>query len=228
MEDKYRDKILSIIKEILKQAREKHYPVGITTLVKLLYLLEIDYYRIHQKRLTKLQWKFSHYGPYAPEIEKILSSQDIDKEEIDISNDRIFRKIVVIKEASKKYSGEPEIPRLITRIVNEWGGENLYRLLDYVYFETEPMQNAKRGEVLDFSKINPWQTKKIKKIKIDQKKLSEIRKRVDEHMKGIKRPIIEVKADKVLSKCLEIWDEDSESMHFTGEVIVSTEHDDDQ
>ena len=38
-------------------------------------------------------------------------------------------------------------------MVRQWGLEGLETLLEYVYFETEPMQQAHRGETLDFSKI---------------------------------------------------------------------------
>ena len=38
-------------------------------------------------------------------------------------------------------------------MVRQWGLEDLKTLLDYVYFETEPMQQAHRGETLVFSKI---------------------------------------------------------------------------
>lgn len=225
---KNKEKVLNIFKEILKQAREEGYSVGITQLVKFLYLLEVEYYRFYQQRLTNLEWKFFHYGPYAPEIEEILKSPDIDQEEIDISDERIFRKLLVAKDRYKKYTTEPEVIRLITRIVNEWGGADLRSLLDYVYFETEPMQDVKRREVLDFSEIKPWHIKKVKKIKVNQKRLHEIRKHINEHIKDVKRPIIKVKADKVLSECLQIWDGDSKDMHIAGDVIISTEETNEQ
>ena len=98
---KNKEKVLNIFKEILKQAREERYSVRITKLVKLLYLLEVEYYRIYQKQLTELEWKFFYYGPYAPEIEEILRSPDIDQEEIDISDERIFRKLLSTEQCLK-------------------------------------------------------------------------------------------------------------------------------
>jgi hypothetical protein len=47
-----------------------------------------------------------------------------------------------------------ELETIVDRIVKEWGDADLNKLLDYVYFETEPMQNAKRGDVLDFSSVS--------------------------------------------------------------------------
>ena len=223
-----KEKVLNIFKEILKQAREEGYSVGITKLIKLLYLIEVEYYRIYQKRLTDLEWKFFHYGPYAPEIEEILRSPDIDQEEIDISDERIFRKLLVVRDSYKKYTGESEVLRLITRIVNEWGGADLRSLLDYVYFETEPMQDVKRGVTLDFSEIKQWNVERIKKIKVNQKRLNEIRKHIDEHIKDVKRPIIKVKTDKVLSECLNIWDDDSKDIRIAGDVVISTEETNDK
>jgi hypothetical protein len=44
---------------------------------------------------------------------------------------------------------------IIGDLVKKWGGADINRLLDYVYFETEPMENAHRGDILDFSTIQP-------------------------------------------------------------------------
>jgi len=225
---KNKEKVLNIFKEILKQAREEGYSVGITKLIKLLYLTEVEYYRFYQKRLTDLKWKFYHYGPYAPEIEKILGSADIDQEKIDISDERIFRKILVVRESYKEYNAEPEALRLITRMVNEWGGKDLHSLLDYVYFETEPMRDVKRGEILNFSEIKQWNVERVKKIKINQKRLHEIRKHIDKHIKHAMDPTIKAKKDNVLSECLRIWDEDSKDIRIAGDVIISAEETNDK
>ncbi|MBA7514341.1 hypothetical protein ES705_06369 [subsurface metagenome] len=148
MKDK--EQVVNFIKEILKQTKENGFTVGKTQLVKLLYLLEIEYYKLHQKRLTDLEWKFLHYGPYPPGIEKILGSPDIGEEQIELSNSRIFHKYSVVKDSYVEYCKDPTIPRLISRVVKEWGGINLYSLLDYVYFETEPMQNGREtGSALE-------------------------------------------------------------------------------
>jgi uncharacterized phage-associated protein len=221
MKDK--DKIINYIKEILKKAKENGFSIGKTQLVKLLYLLEIEYYRLYQKRLTDLEWKFLHYGPYPPTIEEILGSPDIEEEQIELSNSRIFHKYSVVKDSYDGDREDPAIPRLISRVVKEWGGINLYGLLDYVYFETEPMRNVKRGDKLDFSKIKSWQDTKICEIKINKKKLNEIRKSIHTHIKKSERPVIKMKFDKELSKCLQIWDEGKTKVTIKGNVIITPE-----
>ncbi|MGB3340140.1 MAG: type II toxin-antitoxin system antitoxin SocA domain-containing protein [bacterium] len=223
---KNKTQVLNIIKEILKQMREARFTVGITRLVKLLYLLELEYYRVFQKRLTEVEWQFYHYGPYPPEIEGILGSPEIEQEEIDLSDERNFRKLSIAKDSYEEYCTESGIKTLVTRLVKEWGGVDIRSLLDYVYFETEPMQEAKRGNILDFSKIQPWHTEKVLEIKIDHKKLNEIRKKIKEDTKDAKRPIIKVIADKTLSECLHIWDEGSRDIRIIGDVIISTEETD--
>jgi uncharacterized phage-associated protein len=221
MKDK--DQVINFIKEILKQAKENEFTIGKTQLVKLLYLLEIEYYKLHQKRLTDLEWKFLHYGPYPPGIEKILGSSDIEEEQIELSNSRIFHKYSVVKDSYDEYCKDPTIPRLISRVIKEWGGINLYSLLDYVYFETEPMQNVKRGDKLDFSKIKSWQDTKIRKIKINKKRLNEIRKNIHKHIKKSERPAIKMKFNKELSECLQIWDEGKTKVTIKGNVIITPE-----
>ena len=57
--------LVQLIKGILGEAENQGISVGRVRLVKLLYLLEIEYYRIYQKRLTHLKWEFYHYGPHS-------------------------------------------------------------------------------------------------------------------------------------------------------------------
>lgn len=217
---KSKEQVINFIKEILKQAKENGFTVGKTQLIKLLYLLEIEYYRECRRRLTDLEWRFLHYGPYPHEIEEILGSPDIAKEQIDLSDNRVFQKFTVAEENYDKYCTKPGISRLILRIVKEWGGINLYKLLDYVYFETEPMHDAQRGDLLDFSKIKVWEETKLRKIKVDNKKLNKIRKNITEHVKQSERSTIRIKLDKTLSECTQIWDEGKTRVTIKGNVVI--------
>jgi hypothetical protein len=47
-----------------------------TRLVGLIYLAEVEYYRPTGQRLTKLDWKFHHFGPYAPSLAPYLDDPD--------------------------------------------------------------------------------------------------------------------------------------------------------
>ena len=48
-------------------------------------------------------------------------------------------------------------------------GEDTPSLLDYVYFETEPMEGVKKGDILDFSKVRSSVSRKV----LEPKQLSE-------------------------------------------------------
>jgi uncharacterized phage-associated protein len=214
--------LVQLIKGILSEAENQGISVGRVRLVKLLYLLEIEYYRIYQKRLTHLKWEFYHYGPYPRGIEEVLCLQDFEEEKISLSEDRVFRKLKHAVSEPKVVYSETGIERLVKRIINEWGGFDLRYLLDYVYFETEPMIGAKTGDVLDFSKVKPWHESKIKDVRIkDRKKFGELKKKVGDYMKNLPGPEgLKFKIDKAFLEGLRIWNEDASQVKIKGNVEI--------
>lgn len=214
--------LVQLIKGILTEAEDQGISVGRVRLVKLLYLLEIEYYKIYQKRLTYLKWEFYHYGPYPREIEEVLCLQDFEEEKISLSEDRVFRKLKHAVSEPKVVYSKTGIERLVKRIINEWGGFDLRYLLDYVYFETEPMIGAKPGDVLDFSTIKPWHEVKIKEIRIkDRKKFGELKKKVRDYMKNLPGPEgIKFKIDKAFLEGLRIWNEDASQVKIKGNAKI--------
>jgi len=56
-------------------------------------------------------------------------------------------------------------------------------LLDYVYFDTEPMENAKRGEILDFTNVAPIAS--AISPKFDEAKLRAIRARIEKRARSM-------------------------------------------
>jgi hypothetical protein len=153
-------------------------------------------------------------------MQEILGSPELEAEEIRLSEDRIFYRLqAVIKEPGEE-DLTPEIDRLTTIVVKRWGGLDLRYLLDYVYFETEPMIGAKPGDILDFSTIKPWQEVKGKTVRIrDRKKFRELRERIKEHLKDIPDPReIRIEADKVLLEGLKVWNGDASPVNIKGKV----------
>src|SRR5713101_4873865 len=43
-----------------------------TKLLKLLYLFDVEYYRVHRQTFTGFSWKFFHLGPWAAEFDPTL------------------------------------------------------------------------------------------------------------------------------------------------------------
>lgn len=128
----------SLIDLILERCdSERMLPPLKTRLVKLMYLTEVEYYRRTGKRLTDLPWKFHHFGPYASVLGNYLGNPNVDSIAWSITH--------------RANPADHDVLRCVVQVVQRWGDADLNELLDYVYFETEPMQAAHRGERLEFS-----------------------------------------------------------------------------
>jgi len=214
--------VLSIIKQIIRASKELEISIPAKTrLIKLLYLVEVEHCKHFQKRLTNLKWQFYHYGPYASEIEQVLGSPDI--EEIPFSlRDGRQGSHYDFAEDERKSDVPSDLIRLIDHIVKAWGETDLNKLLDYVYFETEPMINAKRGDLLDFTTVRPWTPlEKPRTVRMDAKKLTALRKKYIPHIKEMSqnRPVFQL-SDKTYIDCLKAWEGEVSSVPISGQVII--------
>jgi uncharacterized phage-associated protein len=203
-----------VIDLIYRNSREqKSFLPQITRLVKLMYIAEIEYFRQRRERLTDLDWRFYLYGPYPMSLNGILGEQEIETHEW--KTGKTSKHIVRDEEMFMRATADTTIEVIIKNIVKDWGDADLNQLLDYVYFETEPMQNAKRGDALDFSTVEPSISKKIQ-ISLDQEKLSKLRKHLAERAKAygeLRQPSTPTSE---LSSNLEIWDEDEAKLFPSG------------
>jgi hypothetical protein len=195
-----------LIDLIYKNSKQQNLPLPqITRLVKLMYLAEVEYFRQERERLTDLTWNFYLYGPYPASLTRVLGEPELEFNEW--KTGKISKHIVRNEDVFERAKADPNTELIVTRLVKEWGDADLNQLLDYVYFETEPMQNAKRGDHLDFSTVAPAPRKKIQ-IKLDRSKLGELRKHLAERAKaysGLRQPST---PSPDLSENLEIWDRD--------------------
>jgi hypothetical protein len=141
---------------------ERMLPPLKTRLVKLLYLTEVEYYRRTGKLLTDLSWMFHHFGPYASSLSRYLGDPNAE--------------VIAWRITHRPKVADHTVELCVAEIVHEWGDADLNTLLDYVYFETEPMQAAHRGDFLDFSVVKPLSQPRRLKIALDSSKLRELRK----------------------------------------------------
>ena len=102
---------------------------------------------------------FFHYGPWSSECERMYAEleryneievkpgnrSDLDTEFVSTRDHVEFEKVI----------DDFYMERTVRRIVDTWADRKLGDMLDYVYFRTEPMENAERGKPLDFGKIEP-------------------------------------------------------------------------
>lgn len=131
-------------------------------LVKFLYLLDLYYARLREgTTLTGWPWAFVYYGPYCQEVMEAIEAA-------------ARTSCVCSEKRASRYEAdeytlywcdgreEPAITATLPQAVlgdlkaaiRRWGN-NTQGLLDHVYFETEPMQAARRGARLDFSTARP-------------------------------------------------------------------------
>jgi len=117
--------------------------------VKLLYLADIEWRKRHSgEPLARLTWKFLHFGPYAVELANPLGDPDMEIAELE--GGRKARRFSFSEDELNQGEVPEELSSIIGALVNRWGEADLNLLLDHVYFDTEPMENAERGDVLDF------------------------------------------------------------------------------
>lgn len=138
---------------------------GKTKLVKLLYLIDVETYRRRSRTLSGVKWLFLHYRPYASEIDEALRQLELDIPQEDVITAAGRRAVVfrpswdVGAEFRRQASSAERL--VVNRLLSEWGTEDLNPILSHVYFHTEPMRGAKRGDVLEFSKIRQTPTWKV-------------------------------------------------------------------
>jgi hypothetical protein len=68
------------IKHIIFLSSELGIVLTKTPLIKLLYLIDVEYYRATGEKLTNIDWIFYKYGPYAFELEGILTGMGLSEE----------------------------------------------------------------------------------------------------------------------------------------------------
>ena len=144
-----------LIAYLIDQVRDQGGTLNKTALVKLVYLVEVEYWRRYGKPVTGLEWSFHHYGPYAVELDREIDDNRLFQVFGNRGTGYGFSPSPAWKEiqAAFNISYEPVVKNIADDVVKQWGLEDLNTILEYVYFETEPMQDAERGEILDFSKI---------------------------------------------------------------------------
>jgi hypothetical protein len=169
-------KIIDLAQAICTRVQEQDGNVSKTKLIKYLYLIDIEYYKVHERTYTGFNWIFYHYGPWTNEYEEIYSEMsssplfdikvsgglDFDTQFITSSEKKDLDSIFPPKEAMLELK--------VKRIVDRWACEGLSPLLNYVYFYTKPMMGAEKKETLDFTKILTFPS--IPKFKLSKGSLS--------------------------------------------------------
>lgn len=147
-----------------------------TKLAKLAYLAEVYYTRLSRKRLTNQEWIFWKFGPYFMKYDELISNESIfikpdhmdDFYPIEVRDDFEIEEF--------KLDENIALGRAL-----EHASDDLNQILDFVYFDTEPMMKVQtRGEILDFGSIMPEEFYTIKQYKVGKKQGKEIIQKIKE------------------------------------------------
>ena len=178
-----------LLNYIIDQTNQQGGVIGRTALTKLVYLIDLEHYKRHGKQATDLQWRFHHYGPYAPELQSQIQSLGLHADEAQFTAKSANRQISGYRyqntadwrETQRAFNTayDASVKRCVDQVVEQWALEPLPTILDYVYFETAPMQDVKRGQLLDFSKIQIQLTvpQNTAKLEFTEEFLSDLRRK---------------------------------------------------
>lgn len=221
--------ILKLIHYIVWYATEKESKLTTLRLVKFLYLSDYFWAKYNQgQTITEWPWKFVHYGPFCKEsleaIEEAVVLGYIEKLSYESKFDQDYN-LYIARE-------EPEIEEIplplrseLNHAISKWG-DDTYGLLDYVYFETEPMIYAQKYQILDFSKVRQFETfKEIKTPQLSEDKIKKgkeiIEKIKNKHTENIRRKLKSPKPiyDDIYFQALKYLDEEDLSGEFSGQPL---------
>ena len=131
-----------------------------TKLLKLLYLFDVEYYRAHRQTFTGFGWKFFHLGPWAAEFDPTLDDLVLKGTLLPQRSNSEFE-TAFYRTAERTDPREPfsnvKDEYILRAVLKLWGVRTTGEILDYVYFQTAPMEAGIRNASLDFSVIQPEQ-----------------------------------------------------------------------
>ena len=186
-----------LIAHVVMKLTDMGVGFGKTKLVKLLYLMDVENYRIRRTTISGLEWHFYHYGPYAFDIDNSLKELELDIPQDTVRTGQGHKAIVFRLSHDHRPSLGEHLPssrelRIVNTVVRDWGEVDLNALLNHVYFYTEPMEHAERGDVLDFSTIQRHRPARAASYEVlmPPDRLEEFRSRFQEaKSKRVRRPL---------------------------------------
>jgi hypothetical protein len=224
--------ILELIQYITWLATEREEALSPIRLVKFLYL--VDLYNARKNKgqtLTGWPWKFVHYGPFCSEslnaikeavekgyIESYSYESKFDEEEHFLYRYKADQEPTITSQLPFYIVGQ------IQAAIKKWA-DDTFALLDYVYFETEPMAGIKPGDLLDFSKSKETPVvHEISMKKLSKKKLTEgkeiIAKMRDNFNNGLQVCETQAIYDEVYSKALDFLNGEDLNLSITGKAVI--------
>ncbi|MGC2111541.1 MAG: type II toxin-antitoxin system antitoxin SocA domain-containing protein [Candidatus Korobacteraceae bacterium] len=147
-----------LVLSILTRIKELDASASKTKLLKLLYLADIEHFRTTGETLTGFAWIFYWYGPWSSDYDQLLDQMEAEAVLArnqwaagNLDGERLSA--IESRDLGKTIANTNEYFR-IRHLVDTFAALATSELLDFVYFDTEPMVGAEKGKRLDFGKIS--------------------------------------------------------------------------
>jgi len=174
---------VKLIQFIVCQATEFEASLTPIRVVKFLYLADLFHARENDgQTLTGWPWKFVYFGPYCTEsflaLKKAVDDGLIEAKPFESKyddKDQFLYSCPLGNGSDVESQLSIYVWSSLKEAIKKWA-DDTPGLLDYVYFDTEPMGDAKRGDLLDFSKarvpitLPKLEMKRISKSKTEKAK----------------------------------------------------------
>jgi hypothetical protein len=186
MNPKLRELVIALVSKV----RESGVKISKTKLLKLLYLFDIEWYRIHGETFTGFNWQFYLLGPWTDEYDPTLDKYEgngIDREKTkDHYGTEFISTADTVRLRDLFATREEEI--IFEDLVRTWAKVPTEEILNHIYFRTEPMDEAVRYEKLDFRKVASTAPRKYRRTKssLSKSQLETIRLKVAEELEKVR------------------------------------------
>ena len=147
--------VAMLLGAIATYAHDKDSYLTKTKLLKLLYLFDLEHFRVHHRTYTAMSWKFFHLGPWAQEYDGLLANAVLSgvlrEQPTAKGNTSIYRPVEKVDLGSLKLP--IKTGTILRGVLRRWVDVDINDILDYVYFKTEPMECGVRNEPLNFDSV---------------------------------------------------------------------------
>ena len=175
----------SVVRAIISRVQEREGYTNKTKLVKFLYLFDVAHYRRTGRTLTGFPWRFHLYGPWADDFEALYRELTRNGDIEVTTGNRIDLDTEFLRTGDRvdvtNLVDDVTLGFEFRHIVDQWADRRLGEMLDYVYFHTEPMEAARRGDYLDFSTVRRDRVEQRfpERARIDRRVLKRLKRGVE-------------------------------------------------
>jgi len=133
----------------------KYYPKELTrtTLVKLVYLADVEYYKKYLRQTTDLIYEFGNHGPFTWHIIDAAEKLQPNFIEVEETENPYGEKKYIYRCKSDDYKFtdlDDYTSEVLKSVIEKYSPLSLEDLLDYVY-TNPPLIFFKKGDIIDFS-----------------------------------------------------------------------------